>query len=65
MGDVCDSFGYTLDNSSLFGALFIGGGLLGSAIFGAWVEITKQYKRALCAITFFTVLFLVANILLI
>jgi len=65
MGDVCDSFGFSVDNSSLFGALFIGGGILGSALFGVWVEITKSYKKAVVAITFFTSMFLVANLLVI
>ena len=61
MGDVCDSFDFTLDDSSLFGALFIGGGILGSALQGAYVEITKQYKRSLISIGFFTTVFLVLN----
>lgn len=61
MGDVCDSFGFTENNSSLFGALFIGGGILGSVMFGTYVEITKQYKRALHGIGFFSILFLVLN----
>lgn len=62
MGDVCDSFGFSVDNSSLFGALFIGGGILGSALFGVYVEITKQYKRALLGIGFFSVVFLILNL---
>lgn len=41
MGEASDAFGFSADDASLFGALFIVGGIVGSAIFGVWVEITR------------------------
>ena len=40
------SYGYTSDNSSLFGALFVVGGIVGAAAIGIFVEKTLRYKMA-------------------
>ena len=55
VGVATAKFGYTNDNASLFGALFIVGGIIGSACFGIYVENTRKYKLAvfvICAMSF-------------
>ncbi len=56
MGIIADSYNYTPGNSSLFGAIFILGGIIGSAVFGVIVEIYKTYKLALVIIAILTTL---------
>lgn len=54
IGIITDHYGYSLDAASLFGAVFIFGGILGSGIFGGIVEVKKTYKLNLiiiCAMT--------------
>ena len=41
MGEAADAFGYDVDTASIFGALFIVGGIFGSVVFGVWVETTR------------------------
>jgi hypothetical protein len=43
-GLICEDFKFSLNAASLFGAVFIFGGIVGSAIFGTIVEIKKNYK---------------------
>ena len=43
-GLICESFKLSVNDASLFGAVFIFGGIVGSAIFGTIVEIKKNYK---------------------
>jgi hypothetical protein len=40
IGESAVNFGFSSDDASLFGALFIVGGIIGSAVFGVWVEFT-------------------------
>jgi len=51
IGIMTAPLGYTDTDSSLFGAIFIVGGIVGSGVLGAYVEITKQYKRALLIVS--------------
>ena len=50
VGEATAKYDYTNDNASLFGALFIVGGIIGSACFGIYVETTKKYKVAVSLI---------------
>lgn len=50
MGSIADQFDYTVNDISSFGAVFILGGIIGSALFGINVEKTQQYKRAVTMI---------------
>ncbi len=43
-------------DASLFGAVFIIGGLVGSAGFGIWVELKKTYKLSVIVISFLSVI---------
>ena len=45
-GVLCEALGYSDSTSSLFGAVFITGSIIGAAIFGTIVEIYKIYKTA-------------------
>jgi len=56
MGIICDTYGYTEGNISLFGGIFIFGGIVGSGVFGGIVEVYKNYKKALIAIALLTTL---------
>jgi len=47
VGILANKFGYSDDNASVFGAVFITGGIVGSGILGAYVEITRKYKVAM------------------
>lgn len=44
------------DDASVFGAVFIIGGIVGSAGFGVWVEIKKTYKLSVIIISGLSVL---------
>lgn len=46
IGIVCAQYGYSEDNASLFGAVFIVGGIVGSGVFGGIVEVYKNYRVA-------------------
>jgi hypothetical protein len=46
IGIICAQYDYTEDNASLFGAVFIGGGIVGSGVFGGIVEVKKNYRVA-------------------
>lgn len=50
VGEATGKYGYTSDDASIFGALFIVGGVAGSAGFGIYVETTKKYKPAILVI---------------
>jgi len=54
IGIIGDTYGYTEGNISLFGGIFIFGGIVGSGVFGGIVEAYKNYKRALIAIALTT-----------
>lgn len=56
IGIITNKFGYSDDNASLFGAVFIIGGLIGCAILGAFVEVTRKYKTAMIMIGVIAVL---------
>eukprot|EP00355_Strombidium_rassoulzadegani_P008782 CAMPEP_0168620342 /NCGR_PEP_ID=MMETSP0449_2-20121227/7084_1 /TAXON_ID=1082188 /ORGANISM="Strombidium rassoulzadegani, Strain ras09" /LENGTH=156 /DNA_ID=CAMNT_0008661337 /DNA_START=1074 /DNA_END=1540 /DNA_ORIENTATION=- len=45
-----NGFDYESGNSSIFGALFIVGGILGSVAFGIYVEKTLRYRAAVLGI---------------
>ena len=53
VGVICLALGYSDSSSSLFGASYITGSVVGSAFFGAIVEIYKVYRTAtitICAL---------------
>lgn len=54
MGIMADGYGYTPDQISLFGAILIVGGIIGSGVIGGIVEVYKNYKKALIAIALMT-----------
>jgi len=51
VGEISNVYDYSTDNASLFGAVFILGGVIGSACFGIWVEIKKTYKISIIIIS--------------
>lgn len=57
IGQAATGFGYSITDASLFGALFIAGGIFGSVIFGVWVEKTRSYKHAMVTIAAFSTIF--------
>lgn len=46
VGILANKMGYSDNNASVFGAVFIIGGIIGSAILGTYVESTRKYKVA-------------------
>ena len=54
IGIICAEYGYTDDQASLFGAVFIVGGIIGSGVFGGIVEVKKNYKVVTCVICVLT-----------
>ena len=44
VGIIADNMGYEDSNASVFGAVFIVGGIIGSGILGGVVEATQKYK---------------------
>lgn len=50
IGIITTQYGYSASNASLFGAVFIVGGIIGSGVFGTIVEIKKNYKVVTCVI---------------
>lgn len=61
IGESAVNFGFSSDDASLFGALFIVGGIIGSAVFGVWVEFTQNYKISVILICLLSCLFGVAQ----
>mmetsp|Transcript_21902 Transcript_21902/g.34020 ORF Transcript_21902/g.34020 Transcript_21902/m.34020 type:complete len:231 (+) Transcript_21902:805-1497(+) len=61
VGYLGDSFGYTTDQSSLFGALFIVGGIVGCVVFSIWLEKTLAYKKALITVCFLSSLLILVT----
>jgi MFS transporter, FLVCR family, MFS-domain-containing protein 7 len=56
---------YGPSDASLFGAVFITGGIFGSAAFGIYVELTKKYKQAtiiICGMTSVTSVLLLLSL---
>ena len=51
VGIIGNKMGYTDDNASVFGAVFIIGGIVGSAILGTYVETTRKYKVAMLIVS--------------
>ena len=51
VGIIANKMGYTDANASVFGAVFIIGGIVGSGILGGFVEATRKYKLALMIIS--------------
>ena len=51
VGIIANKFGYTDANASVFGAVFIIGGIVGSGILGGFVEVTRKYKLTLMIIS--------------
>ena len=54
IGELSNFYRYTDNDSSLFGALFIVGGIVGSAIFGIAVEKTHAYRLSMRLISLFS-----------
>jgi len=52
IGIIAGNYGYSTGNSSLFGAMFITGGFIGSGIFGGIVQVKKNYKAMTVFIAF-------------
>ena len=50
VGIIADKMGYTDANASMFGAVFIIGGLVGSGILGTYVEASRKYKFSMILI---------------
>jgi MFS transporter, FLVCR family, feline leukemia virus subgroup C receptor-related protein len=55
VGEIANRYGFSTDDASVFGAVFIIGGLVGSAAFGVWVEIKKVYKISVIVISLLSV----------
>lgn len=55
IGEMVNAYHYTDSWAAVFGAVFIFGGLVGSAVFGIYVEIKRKYKRAVIMICFFSI----------
>ena len=51
VGIIANKMGYTDANASLFGAVFITGGIIGSGILGGYVEATRKYKRTILIVS--------------
>jgi FLVCR family feline leukemia virus subgroup C receptor-related protein len=52
VGEATAKYGFSNDDASLFGALFIVGGIIGSVVFGIYVENTRKYKLSVFLICF-------------
>lgn len=50
IGILANKYGYSDDNASIFGAVFIIGGIIGSGILGTYVEVTRKYKVSILII---------------
>ena len=56
VGELAKEYGFTTDDASIFGAVFIVGGIIGSAAFGVWVECKKAYKLSIIIISVLSIL---------
>lgn len=54
---LCSVWQYTDSEASLFGAMFIVGGIIGSIVFGIFVEKTQKYKVSILIQCFFASVF--------
>jgi predicted MFS family arabinose efflux permease len=54
IGIITAEYGFNDSQASLFGAVFIVGGIIGSAVVGTLVELYKNYKTTTCWISFLT-----------
>lgn len=50
LGLISANYGYTVDEGSNFGAMFIVGGIIGCIPFGVWVESKKAFREAVIVI---------------
>lgn len=50
VGIIANKFDYTDADASIFGAVFITGGIVGSGIMGGYVEVTRKYRAAMLTI---------------
>lgn len=51
VGETVAAFGFSSDDASVFGAVFVAGGVTGSIIIGIILEKTKAYKIAMISIS--------------
>ena len=51
IGIICAQYDFTDSQASLFGAVFIVGGILGSGVAGTIVELKKNYKVVTCVLS--------------
>jgi len=51
VGEIANEYKFSSEAASIFGAVFIVGGIIGSACFGIWVEIKKTYKLSIIIIS--------------
>ena len=56
VGIIATKYDYSDDNSSVFGAVFIIGGIIGSGVLGAFVETTRKYKLTMLIIAIIAML---------
>lgn len=56
IGEMVKTYDYHDYWAAVFGAVFITGGLVGSACFGVFVEIKRKYKLAVILICFFSII---------
>ena len=50
VGIIANKFDYTDADASIFGAVFITGGIVGSGILGGYVEVTRKYRVAMLTV---------------
>lgn len=50
VGIMTNEFGFSDADASVFGAVFIIGGIIGSGVFGTYVELTRKYKLTMIMI---------------
>ena len=55
VGILANKMGYSDDDASVFGAVFIVGGIVGSAILGTYVELKRKYKTAMIIVAIFAI----------
>ena len=61
VAEMGEEYNYQDSDASLFGAMFIFGGMVGSVIFGIIVEKTHLYKICICLICFLAGIFSLAQ----
>ena len=50
ISEIGNAYEYTTDDFSMFGALFIVGGVIGSFVFGVYVDVTKRFQKSVLLI---------------